>query len=384
MNAVEAVEQLGALGRKLQAHELGLQQPSLRLQALGQSTAWEKVLGDPVTALAQLLGAAGGAQAWTKESEGAPEAPLPLAPFRWEEDRPPAGSGIQAGHGGFSDSQSDDRGPRSGPAGGMRLARRQTSLLGILNANLEDRAYVGTGEMHTQGRSGPEGGMRPDASPAIQDERPVDPHRPPASWSAVPSSTARQDEVAQLSGQSALPSGSSQQDTPDDRGSGPDMVSDRPGDGPTAAAGAAGARLYGDGVAAVGINDWGYEPLLPHGQEGMRPEGRLNPESRGAPAHATASGMPAARGEEPNPTSASASPMVPQSQPRVEERAGDWNGWLQNADVAPPQDGVWAVANTSQDERPLSVTQIDQVLAAMDERLELMLLRMYGASGGLA
>ena len=61
MNAVEAVEQLGALGRKLQAREVGLQQPSLRLQAaLRQGAAWEKVLGDPLTVLSQVLGAAGG------------------------------------------------------------------------------------------------------------------------------------------------------------------------------------------------------------------------------------------------------------------------------------------------------------------------------------
>ena len=57
MNAVEAVEQLGALGRKLQAREMDLQYP---VMALRQSADWEKVLGDPVAALSQLLGAAGG------------------------------------------------------------------------------------------------------------------------------------------------------------------------------------------------------------------------------------------------------------------------------------------------------------------------------------
>ena len=82
MNAVEAVEQLGALGRKLQAREVGLQQPSLRLQAvLRQSVDWEKVLGDPVAALSQLLGTAGGGQARAKDSESAPEAPVSALPL---------------------------------------------------------------------------------------------------------------------------------------------------------------------------------------------------------------------------------------------------------------------------------------------------------------
>ncbi len=72
-----------------------------------------------------------------------------------------------------------------------------------------------------------------------------------------------------------------------------------------------------------------------------------------------------------------------QGQARSEGQAGDWNGWLQNADVAPVQDGVWATADERQEERPLSMAQIEQVLSALDERLELMLLRMYGSAGGL-
>ena len=156
MNAVEAVEQLGALGRKLQAREAGLQQPSLRLQmALRQSANWEQVLGDPVAALSQLLGATGGGQVQAKVAAGEPEATAlfsPPAPFRWEEDRPPVGSGIPAARSGYTSGQSGDPGSGSGPAGGMRLARRQTSLLGILNANLEDRARC------RDGRTGPRRG----------------------------------------------------------------------------------------------------------------------------------------------------------------------------------------------------------------------------------
>ena len=101
MNAVEAVEQLGAMGRKLQAREVGLQQPSLRLQAaLRQAAAWEKVLGDPVTVLSQVLGAAGGG-AGHENAESAPEtsvSSLPLAPFRWEE-RSSAGGEWDPGRG---------------------------------------------------------------------------------------------------------------------------------------------------------------------------------------------------------------------------------------------------------------------------------------------
>jgi hypothetical protein len=42
-------------------------------------------------------------------------------------------------------------------------------------------------------------------------------------------------------------------------------------------------------------------------------------------------------------------------------------------------DDVWAAAPVVAT-RPLSAAQIDQVLAALDERLELLLLRTYGTS----
>jgi hypothetical protein len=70
-------------------------------------------------------------------------------------------------------------------------------------------------------------------------------------------------------------------------------------------------------------------------------------------------------------------------QAHPERQAADWNGWQQSADLVPPAlDGVWAADNRP-GERPLSMAQIEQVLAVLDERLELGLLRMYGAAGGL-
>ena len=135
---------------------------------------------------------------------------------------------------------------------------------------------------------------------------------------------------------------------------------------------------------------WAYEFLPQQGQEGaVQPNVRLGPVERREPARGTASGphtgMLAARHVEPNRTLAPAAPPgVLQSQARPEGQAGDWNGWLQNADVAPAQGSVWATVNERQEERPLSLAQIEQVLAALDERLELMLLRMYGSAGGLS
>jgi hypothetical protein len=54
---------------------------------------------------------------------------------------------------------------------------------------------------------------------------------------------------------------------------------------------------------------------------------------------------------------------------------------LANAqEAAAPDAAVWPAMPDST-ERPLSRAQIDQVLAALDERLELLLLRTYGAAG---
>jgi hypothetical protein len=386
MNAVEAVEQLGVLGRKLQAREMDLQYP---VMALRQPADWEKVLGDPVTALSQLLGAAGGGPVRAKEAVGEPEAPvssLPLAPFRWEEDRPPAGRGISTRRSGFGTGQSGDTGSgsgsSSGPAGGMRLARRQTSLLGILNANLEDRTHAGVGE---QSRAAAlTGDVRPERRSAARDVAAADLSGPAARWSAAPSSFA-QDEMWQSSGQAAHSIADSQQDEGDyqDRGvaslTGQGMVSDRPSGGPNAVTGAGGSSLPGEGDVTAGVNVWGYESLPQRGQEGAaRPYRRLDPEDRREAAH----GTPVERGDESNSPQAPA-PLVLQGQARAEGQAGDGSSWQQNTDVAPVQDGVWAAADDRQEERPLSMAQIEQVLSALDERLELMLLRMYGSAGGL-
>ena len=388
MNAVEAVEQLGLLGRRLQAREMDLQYP---VRALRRPANWEKVLGDPVAALSQLLGTAGEGQVRAKDGERAQEAPvssLPLAPFRWEEDRPPVGSGISTGRSGFGSRQSGDTGSgsesSSGPAGGMRLARRQTSLLGILNANLEDRVYVGTGE---QGRNAAlTGEVRPERRPAARDEEAADLSGPVVRWSAAASSSAPQDEMRQSSGQAAQSIGGSQQDEGDYRARSvasltrQGRVSDRPGGGPGAAAGTAGSSLPGEGDVTTGVNVWGYESLPRYGQEGAaRLHEGLAPEDRRAPAQ----GTPAERGDEPNPAQALAAPLALHGQTHAEGQAGDGIGWQQNTDVAPVQDGVWATADDRQEERPLSMAQIEQVLSALDERLELMLLRMYGSAGGM-
>ena len=379
MNAVEAVEQLGTLGRKLQAREVGLQQPSLRLQvSLRQAAEWATLLGDPVAALSQVLGAAGGAQVRAKEAAGEPAAPissLPLAPLRWEEERPAAGSGMPGGRSGSSSGQ---RGAPS-PAGGVRLARRQTSLLGILNANLEDRVYVQVGDQgHVAALIGQ---VRQDDRRVARDTLPAAPREPVVRWSAVPgdlgeptvsSPLVGQDEVRQAGGQAYLRGGLLQDEAESLDGAasltGQVAVSDRLG-------GTVGQGLAGDGD--VGMNVSGYVSLPQHGPESVvRAGGRREPAH--SPLESSHSDMPVARDGDPVSLLGGL-----HGQAHPERQAADWNGWQQSADLVPPaRDSVWAADDTP-GERPLSMAQIEQVLAALDERLELGLLRMYGAAGGL-
>ena len=383
MNAVEAVEQLGAMGRKLQAREVGLQQPSLRLhRALRQVADWETVLGDPMAALSELLGAPGGGPVPAKEVESAAAAPvstLPPAPFRWEEDRPLTGSGMPPARsepGSWPNSeQSRGTGARAGAPSGMRLARRQTSLLGILNANLEDRVYAQAGDPGTTaliGGAAPTGGVRLEERGAGQNESPSVPTGPLVRWSVAPAPAAAGDEVKQPGGEAvrAAPSAAALTST--------DLLGSAAARTEQGLAGAAGRGLTDDGDAGAGMTVWGYAPLLQ-----QAPESTVRAVGRREPARGTVddlySGMPPARGEEPVSSWAG-----PDSQARTEGQAGEWGGWPQNADVLQAaQEGDWAPAHERQGERPLSMAQIEQVLAALDERLELGLLRLYGAAGGL-
>lgn len=374
MNAVEAVEQLGTMGRKLQAREMGLRQP---VAALRQAAEWEKVLDDPLAALAQVLGAAGGGQVRAKKAAGELEAPgssLPLAPFRWDEDRPPAGSEMQGGRSGFasesspriasgiSGGQRSAAEPAPGPAGGIRLARRQTSLLGILNANLEDRVYAQAGD---QGGAAPTGEARPAGPQAGWDESPTVPQGPLVRWSAVPleprgaavpAPFAGQDDVRQ-----AARTGGGQE-----------------GEADSSDGGVAVERSFA-GDAPAGMNVWGYVSLPQHGPESTGQQSGGRRESAAGMRDDPPSGVPAARNEEP------ASPRGGlHSQARTGQQPVDWNGWPQNADgTSPAQDGAWTKTDDIPVERPLSMAQIEQVLAALDERLELGMLRMYGTAGGL-
>ncbi len=375
MNAVEAVEQLGTLGRKLQAREVGLQQP---VTALRRAIDWEKVLGDPLAALSQVLGAAGEEQVRAKEAAGEPAAPissLPLAPLRWEEDRPPIGSGVPTARSGSSSGQSG----APSPAGGVRLARRQTSLLGILNANLEDRVYAQADDPgHVAALAG---AVRPEDRRGARDTSPAASRDPLARWGAVPgdlgeptvsSPLVGQDEVRQAGGQAHLRGGLLQDEAESLDGAasitGQVAVSDRP-------RGTVGQDLAGDGDA--GMNVSGYVSLPQYGPESVvRAGGRREPaHSALASSH---SDMPVARDGDPVSLLGGL-----HGQAHPERQAADWNGWQQSADLVPPAlDSVWAADDTP-GERPLSMAQIEQVLAALDERLELGLLRMYGAAGGL-
>lgn len=384
MNAVEAIEQLGAMGRMLQAREEGLQQPSLRLLALCRTADWEKVLGDPVAALSQLLGAAGGGQAARTESAPEPtDTPLPLAPFRWDADRPLAGSGIPAA-----------RGEQSGappPPGGMRLARRQTSLLGILNANLEDRGHAGTGEQGSVAALTGVAAITDAAGLARRDGAPADPHGPAARWSVVPSSFAGDDEMRQSSPQVVLSSGGSQQEDPHYRksGGGQGTGRDRLDGGPSAAAGVVGSGLTNAGDVTAEMNVWEYESLRRQRHDGIaHPGERQGSDGRQVAAPGPVEGAASGRHQGLAANQEAWPPVVQNvvhSQAGAMERASDWTGGgEQNADVPSAQDTVWTSAHDDQEDRPLSMAQIEQVLAALDERLELGLLRMYGAAGGRA
>ena len=388
MNAVEAVEQLVVMGRRLQAREVGLQQPSLRLQtALRQAANWEKVIGDPVAVMSQVLGAAGAGPVRAREAESAPDEPvsfLPVAPFRWEEDRPPAGSEISSWRSGSGRAQGGAQ--SSAPAGGseprvetaasVRLARRQTSLLGILNANLENRA---TAEPGAQGRAAaltgdgrPEG--RTNGPLDGQDDSPAEPREPLARWGAVSveategavsSPFAGPAEVRQSSERATLLASGLRQEEAEFWDGGVALPT---GQGRTSG--------WPDGERAAEMSVGGHDSLPQHEPEAaVRPEAGLGVEGGRGLTRRTAAG----RDGEPV-----ALPAFLHGQVRSAGQAGDWGDWQQNTDIAPPApDGVWAAANDTQGERPLSMAQIEQVLAALDERLELMLLRMYGAAGGL-
>lgn len=188
----------------------------------------------------------------------------------------------------------------------------------------------------------------------------------------VSSPLVGQDEVRQAGGQARLRGGLLQDEAESLDGAasltGPGAVSDRPG-------GTVGQRLASDGEA--GMNVAGYVSLPQHGPESVVRAGGRRESAAGA-VDGLHSDMPVARDGDPV-----SLPGGLHGQARPERQAADWNGWQQSADLAPSaRDSVWAADDTP-GERPLSMAQIEQVLAALDERLELGLLRMYGAGGGL-
>jgi hypothetical protein len=142
MNAVEAAEQLIALGKRVQAAERHWQQPVAALQTTGP---WEQLLADPLAALATLLAAAGGHVRTPARQSGASQPPTrlrqsngPTGPL------PPAFVAVPAQAEGQPGSAQTAPVPASSaplptraPAQATRLARSQSSLLGILSANVE-------------------------------------------------------------------------------------------------------------------------------------------------------------------------------------------------------------------------------------------------------
>jgi hypothetical protein len=370
MNAVEAVERLAEIGRRMQARELGLQQPLAALHLAGE---WEKVLVDPVTALSVLLGNAGDGQG-RAEVVGSETAARPPAPFQWEKEHTPGVDESPARRG-----EADGvRGNEMSPAAGVRLARQHASLLGILNANLENRAEGrehGHVDVPTEPARGVAGGPHKSVR-ATREGSPVE-ERESVGWSDVPRGQDRgvrratfvnAESVEHPHVRSGLASSGFRQGAREphvDVLTAQDGMQDRQGpawrmeraaldDGEAdAATGAQSDAWVDDSGLSIGpVMQYGHEGVLADPQVGVvRRQGRL----------ATQGGL------------------------RVEGRDGsgedrvhrDWGA------ASPLEGEVWTKTDDVKEEQPLSMAQIEQVLAALDERLELMLLRMYGAAGGL-
>lgn len=354
MNAVEAAEQLIRLGRQVQRQEGRLLLP---VAPLLLAPVPDRLLADPLAALEDLLAAASGAPpplAATPRQRGpqrrgpqdaSPFAPAsqPAAPRQGDagaERDVPAWRPVPAAPAepvpGRAPSPGQERAASPGalagregtsPAAPVRLAQRQSTLLNILRANV--------GEAEAPAAGGQAGDRLP-----------------PHLLCLGAAQAEAQEAGAQEAGHTPLP----------------------PAGGDLPAAG-----------AAAGAPAWGAAPadLPAWATPGAMEIAMLTGWGGGALSPAEAAGSSALpRPAWPLPQEAGAAGAAVGRQVETAAGGGRTVGLPAPAASGAGPEEVWAGAAGAFLDRPLSAAQIEQVLAALDERLELQLLRIYGASAG--
>lgn len=354
MNAVEAAEQLIRLGRQVQRQEGRLLLP---VAPLLLAPVPDRLLADPLAALEDLLAAASGAPpplAATPRQRGpqrrGPQdaspfarASQPAAPRQGEAGaerdvspwRPVPAALAEPVPGpvpGPGQERAASPGALAGPEAAsppapVRLAQRQSTLLHILRANVGEAEAPAAGE-----QAGDRLPPRPLRLGAAQAEA--------------------QQAGAQQAGTAPLPP--------------------------------AGGYLPAASTAA-GAAAWGAAPAdLPAGAApGAMEIAMLTGWGGGALPPAEAAGSSALpRPAWPLSQEAGAAGAAVGWQVEAAAGAGRTVGLPAPAASEAGPEEVWAGTAGAFLDRPLSAAQIEQVLAALDERLELLLLRTYGASAG--
>jgi hypothetical protein len=249
------------------------------------------------------------------------------------------------------------------PAGGLRLARNQSSLVNILSANLAEQQQGALAGPHAHAPAAQEQAAQEQAERYDAGGAPVENRTP-----------RRGDDVASALG-AGEPLGPAQA---------PPAASPPPPSAPAAAAGE--SRVW---IAAPADRPGGRAQAAASGaprgtalDAARRAEGASAPpggEDFTAAAAAQQPGrvplLPYAPGDAPTPPTGLALPAGAATNSPDLPAAG--------RAAAALEESAWPAAPDIAAERPLSSAQIEQVLAALDERLELLLLRTYGASANL-
>lgn len=356
MNAVEAAEQLIALGQRVQAAERRWQRPVAALQLGGLG---EQAPVDPLAALETLLDVAVGQPSTSAprpaprrhERDGQIHPPLPTSP----PPLPPAFAGaLEPAENRQTREQNAPAEPSPlhslthSPAQATRLVRRQSSLLGILSANVAEREpdnMTGNAAAPAHGAAHADPGA---PAAAASDWRPKEQTlvgAPPAAEGSFGRGAAPSPAAS-----GAPRAGEAGRDAPaNPPGAGAQAAA--PGEfAPRQAAAAAAATASGPGARSGGADFTAADAAQPLDYLFLPPVvGEVQ---------TTAPGLAL-----PNGTAANL-PGLPASA----------------QDMAGPGEAVWPLAPDSAAERPLTSRQIDQVLDALDARLELLLLRTYGTS----
>ncbi len=353
ITGTDATARLAALGRRLLAREQRLRRPAAPLQ---RPLLWVQLFVDPLAVLEARLAAPGAPAA--AAGQGA-EADRAAPGFAWPAAPPPVPAAppprtADAGPNAEAGPPVSPPAPAQSsalPPAGLRLTRDQTALQAILHANLGP-------EPPADGRR--ETGPETTAAPAL-----------PA-FPFVADTPAAVSQTGWLA-QSAQTGAARRSDTAVQ----PASVGE---EGQTAAGAASPAAQTQVGAAAPPANGQAH-PGGGHMSAWPRQEQTLAQAVHaaalpGEPLHGTPFSRPGAAARRLEDQGAGASTAVG---PALAPPAAPVN-W--GTATAPPPDVGLVWAEDEPAASPLSSAQINQVLTALDERLELLLLRMYGTAGG--